>query len=63
MLFFFLQKNHKLVQTHVLARLAAIFDLLAFTPFSKLFWGIVHRYVTPPLAQLVFVLVVCYLHI
>ena len=33
------------------------------TLFFKLFWGIVHRYVSPPLVQLVFVLVLYLLQI
>ena len=36
---------------------------LCKAPFAKLFWGIVLRYVTPPLVQLVFVLVLYLLQI
>jgi hypothetical protein len=36
---------------------------LCKAPFAKLFLGIVHRYVTPPLVQLVFVLVLYILQI
>ena len=36
---------------------------LCKAPFTKLFWGIVPWYVTPPLVQLVFILVLYSLHI
>ena len=52
------QKNPHPVHARVLARFAAIFDLLLLkAPFTKLLWEIVAWYVTPPLVQLVFVLV------
>ena len=57
------RKNHPISQTRVLARFSAIFDLLAQSPFTKLLWGIVLRYVTPPMVQLVFVLVLYLLQI
>ena len=57
------QKNHHPAQARVLAHFAAIFDLLLGTPFSKLFWWFVLRYVTPPMVQLVFVLVLYILQI
>ena len=60
--FVFLQINHHTAQTRVLARFAAIFDLLK-APLTKLLWGIVLRYVTPPMVQLVFVLVLYLLQI
>ena len=57
MLFFFLPKNHYLAQARVLAHFAAIFDLLAQSTPHKTALGIVPWYVTPPMVQLVFVLV------
>ena len=50
-------------QTRVLARFAAIFDLLAQSTSHKTAWEIVPWYVTPPLVQLVFVLVLYSLQI
>ena len=57
------QKNHHPAQARVLAHFAAIFDLLAQAPFTKLLREIVAWYVTPPLVQLVFVLVLYSLQI
>ena len=54
---FFLPKNHQPSQARVLAHLAAIFDLLAQSSIHKTALGIVLWYVTPPMVQLVFVLV------
>ena len=51
------RKNHPPAQTRVLAHLAAILDLLAQSTSHKLLGEIVPWYVTPPLVQLVFVLV------
>ena len=51
------QKNHQPAQARVLAHLAAILISLLKAPFRKLLWEIVAWYVTPPLIQLVFVLV------
>ena len=57
------RKNHQPAQTRVLAHLAAIFDLLAQSSTHKTALGIVLRYVTPPIVQLVFVLVLYLLQI
>ena len=51
------RKNHPVAQTRVLFHLAAIFDLLVQSSICKTNWGIILRYVTPPMVQLVFVLV------
>ncbi len=57
------QKNPHSAQARVLARFAAIFDLLAQSSIHKTALGIVIWYVTPPLVQLVFVLVLYSLQI
>ena len=57
------KKNPPIAQTRVLALLAAIFDLLAQSSIHKTTLGIVLRYVTPPMVQLVFVLVLYLLQI
>ena len=57
------QKNPHPAQARVLAHFAAIFDLLAQSSITKLLWEIVAWYVTPPLVQLVFVLVLYSLQI
>ena len=57
------QKNHHLAQARVLAHFAAIFDPLLKAPLTKLLGEIVPWYVTPPLVQLVFVLVLYSLQI
>ena len=57
------QKNHQPAQARVLAHFAAIFDLLAQSTSHKTAWEIVPWYVTPPLVQLVFVLVLYSLQI
>ena len=57
------QKNHHPAQARVLAHFAAIFDLLAQSTSHKTAWGIVPWYVTPPMVQLVFVLVLYSLQI
>ena len=55
----YLQKKSPLLSlSRVLAPEPADFDLLLEAPFPKLFRGIVAWYVTPPLVQLVFALVV-----
>ena len=51
------QKNHHPAQAQVRAHFAAISISLLKAPLTKLLWGIVLWYVTPPLVQLVFVLV------
>ena len=51
------QKNHYPAEARVLAHFAAIFDLLAQSSIHKTALGIVLWYVTPPMVQLVFVLV------
>ena len=51
------------VQTRVQAHFAVIFDLVAHSTSHKTAWGIVPWYVTPPLVQLVFVLVLYSLQI
>ena len=56
-------KHHYPAQARVLAHFAAIFDLLAQSTSHKTAWGIVPWYVTPPLVQLVFVLVLYSLQI
>ena len=56
-------KNPPIAQTRVLAHLAAIFDLFAQSSIHKTVWGIVLWYVTPPMVQLVFVLVLYLLQI
>ena len=56
-------KHHYPAQTRVQAHFAAIFDLLAQSTSHKTAWGIVPWYVTPPLVQLVFVLVLYSLQI
>ena len=48
------QKSHYLAQARVLARFAAIFDLLAQSTSHKIAWGDCSWYVTPPLVQFVF---------
>ena len=58
-----LEKNPPIAQTRVLAHLAAIFDLFAQSSIHKTVWGIVLWYVTPPMVQLVFVLVLYLLQI
>src|SRR3954468_21188416 len=50
-------KHEYLAQARVLAHFAAIFDLLAQSTSHKTAWEIVPWYVTPPLVQLVFALV------
>ena len=57
------RKNHYPAQARVLAHFATIFDLLAQSTSHKLLWGIVPWYVTPPLVELVFVLVLYSLQI
>ena len=57
------QKNPHPAQARVLAHFAAIFDLLAQSTSHKTTWGIVPWYVTPPLVQLFFVLVLYSLQI
>ena len=57
------QKNHHPAQARVLAHFAAIFDLLAQSSIHKTALGIVPWYVTPPMVQLVFVLVLYSLQI
>ena len=57
------RKNYPPAQTRVLAHLAAIFDLLAQSSIHKAALGIVLWYVTPPMVQLVFVLVLYLLQI
>ena len=57
------KKNHQPAQTRVLAHLAAIFDLLAQSTIHQTIGEIVPWYVTPPLVQLVFVLVLYSLQI
>ena len=57
------QKNHHPAQARVLAHLAAILDLLAQSTSHKTALGVVPWYVTPPLIQLVFVLVLYSLQI
>ena len=52
------EKIHQPAQARVLAHFAAIFDLLAQSSIHKLLWEIIAWYVTPPLIQLVFALVV-----
>ena len=59
----FYPKNPHPAQARVLARFAAIFDLLAQSSIHKTALGIVAWYVTPPLVQLVFVLVLYSLQI
>ena len=61
--FFFLPKNHHPAQARVLAHFAAILISMLKAPFTKLLWGIVPWYVTPPLVQLLFVLVLYSLQI
>ena len=61
--FVFLQKKSPIAQTRVLAHLAAIFDLFAQSSIHKTVLGVVLRYVTPPMVQLVFVLVLYLLQI
>ena len=61
--FIFYPKNPHPAQTRVLARFAAIFDLLAQSSIHKTALEIVAWYVTPPLVQLVFVLVLYSLQI
>ena len=56
-------KHEKSTQARVPALFAAIFDLLAQAPLTKLLGEIVPWYVTPPLVQLVFVLVLYSLQI
>ena len=60
---FFLPKNHQRAQTRVLAHLAAVLTSLLKASLIKLLWGIVLRYVTPPMVQLVFVLMLYSLQI
>ena len=57
------KKNPHPAQARVLAHLTSIFDLLDQSSIHKLLWGIVLRYVTPPMVQLVFVLVLYSLQI
>ena len=59
----FLPKNNQPAQARVLAHLADIFDLLAQSSIHKTALGIVLLYVTPPMVQLVFVLVLYLLQI
>ena len=61
--FIFFPQTRKPAQTRVHARFAAIFDLLAQSTSHKTSWEIVPWYVTPPLVQLVFVLVLYSLQI
>ena len=56
-------KHEYPAQTRVQAHFAAIFDLLPQSTSHKLLWGIVPGYVTPPMVQLVFVLVLYSLQI
>ena len=56
-------KHEYPAQARVLAHFAAIFDLLAQSTSHKTAWGNVPWYVTPPLVQLVFVLVLYSLQI
>ena len=56
-------KPEKPTQARVPATFAAIFDLLLKAPLAKLLGEIVPWYVTPPLVQLVFVLVLYSLQI
>ena len=56
-------KHEYPAQTRVQARFAAIFDLRAQSTSHKTAWEIVPWYVTPPLVQLVFVLVLYSLQI
>ena len=49
---------------HVFLLILLLFSIsLCKAPFAKLFWGIVLQYVTPPMVQLVFVLVLYLLQI
>ena len=57
------QKNHHPAQAQVLAHFAAIFDLLAQSSIHKTVLGDCSSYVTPPMVQLVFVLVLYLLQI
>ena len=57
------RKNHHIAQTRVLAHFSVIFDLLAQSSIHKTALGIVLWYVTPPMVQLVFVLVLYLLQI
>ena len=62
--FLCLTQTRKTTQARVPAPVAVIFDLLAQSTFRKTVWGgIVPWYVTPPLVQLVFVLVLYSLQI
>ena len=56
-------KPEKPTQARVPATFAVIFDLLAQSTSRKTAWEIVPWYVTPPLVQLVFVLVLYSLQI
>ena len=51
-------KHEYPVHTRVRAHFVAIFDILAQSTSHKTAWGIVPWYVTPPLIQLVFAVVV-----
>ena len=62
LLHLFQHKPEKPTQARVPATFAAIFDLLAQSTSHKTAWG-VPWYVTPPLVQLVFVLVLYTLQI
>ena len=57
------QKHEKPTQERVPSPVAVIFDLLAQSTSRKTAWEIVPWYVTPPLVQLVFVLVLYSLQI
>ena len=56
-------KPEKPTQARVPATFAAIFDLLAQSTSRKTSWGDCFRYVTPPMVQLFFVLVLYLLQI